>query len=213
MYGAEVEFYDITSRNSWKQDKKIIDEIMPLIRKKGIVFDIGAGTGNLSIYISEMFDCEKIYAIEKSPEMRIALMSKLQNVIAKKNNITVIDTNMHEREFLWRNLGEKLEKDTPILISNLSREYFYIKNGTVLENVRVGDYECELIMKEKKYMGKNKFQWKFLINISRDKVSQRQMVYTLEWENIDNECIINELYKFGIKGIQISNNYILAYKN
>lgn len=236
MYGAEVEFYDITSRNSWKQDKKIIDEIMPLIRKKGIVFDIGAGTGNLSIYISEMFDCEKIYAIEKSPEMRIALMSKLQNVIAKKNNITVIDTNifeieftkdisavflmgvvghfnMHEREFLWQNLGEKLEKDTPILISNLSREYFYIKNGTVLENVRVGDYECELIMKEKKYMGKNKFQWKFLINISRDKVSQRQMVYTLEWENIDNECIINELYKFGIKGIQISNNYILAYKN
>ena len=121
--------------------------------------------------------------------------------------------NMHEREFLWQNLGEKLEKDTPILISNLSREYFYIKNGTVLENVRVGDYECELIMKEKKYMGKNKFQWKFLINISRDKVSQRQMVYTLEWENIDNECIINELYKFGIKGIQISNNYILAYKN
>lgn len=62
-------------------------------------------------------------------------------------------------------------------------------------------------------MGKNKFQWKFLINISRDKVSQRQMVYTLEWENIDNECIINELYKFGIKGIQISNNYILAYRN
>lgn len=82
-----------------------------------------------------------------------------------------------------------------------------------MENVRVGDYEYELIMEEKKYMGKNKFQWKFLINISRDKVSQRQMVYTLEWENIDNECIINELYKFGIKGIQISNNYILAYRN
>ena len=62
-----------------------------------------------------------------------------------------------------------------------------LKNGTVLETVRVGDYEYELIMEEKKYMGKNKFQWKFLINISRDKVSQRQMVYTLEWENIDNE--------------------------
>lgn len=236
MYGSEVEFYDITSRNSWEQDKKIIDEIMPLVRKKGIVFDIGAGTGNLSIYISEMFDCEKIYAIEKSPEMRIALMSKLQNVIAKKNNITVIDTNifeieftkdisavflmgvvghfnMYEREFLWKNLGEKLEKEAPILISNLSKEYFYIKNGTVLENVRVGDYEYELIMKEKKHIKKNKFQWKFLINLNRDKVLQRQMVYTLEWENIDNECIINELHKFGIKGVQISNNYIIAYRN
>ncbi|HFK5901305.1 MAG: hypothetical protein E6073_01670 [Anaerococcus vaginalis] len=120
---------------------------------------------------------------------------------------------MYEREFLWKNLGEKLEKDAPILISNLSKEYFYIKNGTVLENVRVGDYEYELIMKEKKHIKKNKFQWKFLINLNRDKILQRQIVYTLEWENIDNECIINELHKFGIKGVQISNNYIIAYRN
>ncbi|MDU1023738.1 MAG: hypothetical protein E7A44_07420 [Peptoniphilus harei] len=121
--------------------------------------------------------------------------------------------DMYEREFLWKNLGEKLEKDAPILISNLSKEYFYIKNGTVLENVRVGDYEYELIMKEKKHIKKNKFQWKFLINLNRDKILQRQIVYTLEWENIDNECIINELHKFGIKGVQISNNYIIAYRN
>ena len=121
--------------------------------------------------------------------------------------------DMYEREFLWKNLGEKLEKDAPILIGNLSKEYFYIKNGTVLENVRVGDYEYELIMKEKKHIKKNKFQWKFLINLNRDKILQRQIVYTLEWENIDNECTTNELHKFGIKGVQISNNHIIAYRN
>lgn len=121
--------------------------------------------------------------------------------------------SMYEREFLWENLSEKLEKDTPIVISNLSREYFSIKNGTLLERVSVGDYEYELIMKEKRHMEKNKFQWKFLIDIHRDKTLQRQIVYTLEWEDIDNEYIIDELYKFGIKGIQVSNNYILAYRN
>lgn len=68
---------------------------------------------------------------------------------------------MYEREFLWKNLGEKLEKDAPILISNLSKEYFYIKNGTVLENVRVGDYEYELIMKEKNTLKKTSFNGSF----------------------------------------------------
>lgn len=235
MYGLEAEFYDITSRSSWNRDKKIIDEIMPLVKKDGIVLDIGAGTGNVSIYISEIFDCEKIYAIEKSPEMRIALMSKLQTVIAKKNNITVLDKsvfeieftkgisavlllgvighlNIYEREFLWRNLSEKIDNTSPILISNLNRDIFNIKNGTILERVRVGECEYELVMNEKNYMEENRIRWEFQINLYQSNAVQKKMVYTLEWEDIQNEHIIDELDKFGIKGVQISDDYILAYR-
>lgn len=235
LYGLEVEFYDLTSRSSWNQDKKVIDRIMPLVKNGGIVFDIGAGTGNASIYISEMFDCEKIYAIERSPEMRIAFMSKLQTVIGKKNNITVLDKsifeieftkdisavlllgiighlNTDEREFLWKNLRDKIDKNAPILISNLNRDIFNIKNGTILESVRVGDYEYELVMNEKSYLEKNRIQWKFEINLYQGKVVQKTLAYTLDWEDIRNKYIIDELDRFEIKGVQISDDYILAYR-
>lgn len=235
MYGLEAEFYDITSRSSWYNDKKIIDRIMPLVKNEGVVFDIGAGTGSASIYISEMFDCKRIYAIEKSPEMRIALMSKLQSVIEKKNNVTVLNKSVFdieftedtsavlllgvvghldvsEREFLWKSLSKKIDKNAPILISNLNRNFFNIKNGTILDRVRVGDSEYELVINEKKYLQENRIQWEFQINFYQGKEKQKKMVYTLEWEDIKNEYIINELGRFGIKGIQISADYILAYK-
>ena len=89
MYGAEVEFYDITSRNSWKQDKKIIDEIMPLIRKKGIVFDIGAGTGNLSIYISEK---------AKNSKSAVTCESLMLDNISTSDTIPVMDVRTKDAD-------------------------------------------------------------------------------------------------------------------
>lgn len=99
MYAEAGEFYDVVSDNEWKVRRKAFQEIlMTLTDVDGDILDIGSGTGHGVVAAAEVLPDVDIFAVEPSPTMRTALLSRIMQTENLRQRVTVIPSTFETAE-------------------------------------------------------------------------------------------------------------------
>lgn len=112
MYAEAGEFYDVVSDNEWKVRRKAFQEIlMTLTDVDGAILDIGSGTGHGVVAAAEVLPDVDIFAVEPSPTMRTALLSRIMQTGNLRQRVTVIPSTFetNEKEYILNKIYLRLK--------------------------------------------------------------------------------------------------------
>lgn len=91
MYADAGEFYDVVCDEQWRLRKDAFQRVLSgLAGVAGTIVDIGAGTGHGVLAAAEALPDADIVAVEPSPTMRTALLSRIMQTGNLRQRVTVI---------------------------------------------------------------------------------------------------------------------------
>ncbi|WP_291328773.1 class I SAM-dependent methyltransferase [Desulfovibrio sp. UCD-KL4C] len=99
MYAEAGEFYDVVSDEQWRLRKGAFQQVLSgLSDFEGAVLDIGSGTGHGVVAAAEILPGADIFAVEPSPTMRTALLSRIMQTGDLRKRVTVVPSTCESIE-------------------------------------------------------------------------------------------------------------------
>ncbi len=96
MYAGPGEFYDVMAGRLWSQRTAFLDILSEVVNVEGAILDIGSGTGHGVVAASEILPGVDIFAVEPSPTMRTALLSRIMQTEQLQRSVTVIPSTFEK---------------------------------------------------------------------------------------------------------------------
>jgi SAM-dependent methyltransferase len=99
MYADAGEFYDVVSDEQWRLRRDSFQKVLSgLSTVDGAVLDIGSGTGHGVVAAAEVLPEAEIFAVEPSPTMRTALLSRIMQNGNLRSRVTVVPATSESME-------------------------------------------------------------------------------------------------------------------
>lgn len=231
MYGNVGEFYDVLSEDQWNKRKKIIIETLQTFYDvEGVILDIGAGTGHGSFAALEAIPNADVIALEPSPTMRTALMSRIMRNPRAREHITVIPTTLETFSFpdslravlilgsigfidettrknLWNIISQKLAKNGGIIFDVMWLDKPQTIKNLEAATVKIGNNEYKVLMNGEPIDSTHQ-KWMATYQIINNGNILHQITKTSIWRTLSLTDIENEAKPFGFSLEQLTFNMI-----
>lgn len=231
MYAEAGEFYDVVSDEQWRLRKTDFQRVLSLLGAvEGVILDIGSGTGHGVVVAAEALPDADIFAIEPSPTMRTALLSRVMQTGDLRQRVTVIPSTFETAELpdrlravlflgcigfvddnvrrgFWARLAPRMSPEALVLVDVMMISRPQIVEKTRLAKIPVGHNTyhvwLEGVPKDDLYQN-----WLLTYQITKDGVSILERKVEFPWRTLSLEDIAVEAAPYGFEFEKLTDTLI-----
>ena len=97
VYGKSIEFYDIAALSQISNKENVLKKFIEMaVKHQGIILDIGAGTGKVTVKVAKLASNKEVIALEPSSYMRTAFMTRMMEHKELERQITIFPLGVSE---------------------------------------------------------------------------------------------------------------------
>ncbi|MCZ4556791.1 methyltransferase domain-containing protein [Rhodococcus maanshanensis] len=201
-YAEIAEFYDLAAASLWARKGPVLAAALRSARPDlGPILDIGAGTGLSTEIIADTLPDAAIIAVEPSPQMRIALSTRIA-IRGLADRVTVVPEPVgalrfpdrlggavcygvlghlaaSERTHLLATLRRCLAPGAPTVIELMDETAPPTREPLRIAAVRVGD--CDYEVWSRGATGESAHRWTLTYRVLRDGITRREVHAPMPW--------------------------------
>lgn len=237
IYGDIIEFYDIAAFSQPNITGNISVKFAEMTRvNTGVILDIGAGTGKMTVEMAKLVPDKEVIALEPSKYMRIAFMSRLMEHEEERRRITVLPwttdqydfeeeisgilcmgvlghLKVKERQCLWEKLKNKLGLDVPVLVELLDPRFLNVEKGSRISVAIQGRLRYETYITDIKRIAERQWEWLLTYRVSCGEKIINVIESPMCWTYDSAENVLSELAQANFRGVKLSDTLLLARKS
>jgi SAM-dependent methyltransferase len=231
-YGVTAEFYDLLTDDHLQSVRKLLSAVLASADPgAGPVVDLGAGTGLVTEVVADALPGAKIIAVEPSPAMRAALVTRLASRPELRSRVSVraaglADADLPERfgavtafgmlghldadgrAALWRLLAERLAPGCPAVVQLLPPHTAEPVPQTMGTATRLGDDQIEGWMSAV-VVDPETLHWTMTYRVRRDDAVVREEVAEFDWHPIGPDEVVAEATAAGLSCTALEEHLVV----
>ena len=236
VYGKSIEFYDIAALSQISNKENVLKKFIEMaVKHQGIILDIGAGTGKVTVKVAKLASNKEVIALEPSSYMRTAFMTRMMEHKELERQITIFPLgvseytfdekvsgilcmgvlghlSVQERQELWKKLENTLEAGVPVLIELLDQRFLSASEESRISVAIQGRLRYETYITSIKQLNQTQWEWILTYRIFDGKRLVKQIKSPMSWTYESVEEVLGELTKVHFRGVKLSDTLLLATK-
>lgn len=235
-YAGSGEFLDLLIGDAWTALRgPVVEALRGIDPAAGPLVDLGAGSGRGVRLLTELAPRAAVHAVEPSPVLRAALLTRLADDPALRDRVSVVAgraetaplpdrlggvlaMNMighlapHDRRRLWRSLADRLAPGAPLVLNLQPPERPEPVPETVFTTVRVGSHTYEGAGRAEPD-GAGSVVWHMSYRV-RDEhgTPLREITTGYRWHVLDPPALLAELAAVGLTAAPLDGGVFRAIR-